>query len=248
MPLEKAAGAYVKAKDFGQAMVVLEKQAKLFAQIEEANNVTKNILSQIIVHLANGDFVAADQAFTDGMQGPFVTSDEQPLADAMLDAYDGGDQDGLDQVTRDQTFSFLPNDIAVLARKLKAEGSGGGRATKTLADLNIDPTPAQAPAPAPTPAPAPAPEVEALPEPTPEPVAAPEASPEPAPAPVDEPEPAPVVVTAPEPAPDPVVVAEPEPEPAAPAPEPAAPAPEPAAAPAPAAEQEDDGNDSDDLL
>ena len=41
-----------QAKDFRQALVVLEKQAKLFAQIEEANNVTKNILSRVIVHLA----------------------------------------------------------------------------------------------------------------------------------------------------------------------------------------------------
>ena len=53
VPLEKASGAYIKAKDFGQALVVLEKQAKLFAQIEEANNVTKNILARIIVNLAH---------------------------------------------------------------------------------------------------------------------------------------------------------------------------------------------------
>lgn len=60
--------------------------------------------------MQKGDFVAADQVFTDGMQGPFVTSDEQPLADAMLDAWDGGTF----VVTHPLLSSLNPNPAALL--------------------------------------------------------------------------------------------------------------------------------------
>jgi hypothetical protein len=35
-----------------------------------------------------GDFVRAEQLFSEAMQGVFISSDEQPVADQMLDAYD----------------------------------------------------------------------------------------------------------------------------------------------------------------
>ena len=56
---------------------------------------------------------------------PTGMSEEQFLADQLLDAYDEADQEKLDLVTRNQTFAFLQNDVAVLARKLTAEGGTG---------------------------------------------------------------------------------------------------------------------------
>ena len=39
--------------------------------------------------------------------------------------YDEEDQEKLTAVTRQQIFSFLSNDVAVLARKLEARGGNG---------------------------------------------------------------------------------------------------------------------------
>ena len=72
-----------------------------------------------------GDFVAAEKLYDEAMGSPTGTSEEQYLADQMLDAYDEADQEALNAVTSNQTFAFLQNDVAVLARKLTAEGGTG---------------------------------------------------------------------------------------------------------------------------
>lgn len=140
VPLERAVGGFIKAKKLESAMETLKKQAVLFNQVQEQNNIDKNWLSRIIVQLAMGDFVAAEKLYDEAMGSPTGTSEEQYLADQMLDAYDEADQEALNAVTSNQTFAFLQNDVAVLARKLTAEG-GTGRAAKKLEAMKVEDLP-----------------------------------------------------------------------------------------------------------
>eukprot|EP00039_Didymoeca_costata_P032393 m.37655 g.37655 ORF g.37655 m.37655 type:complete len:394 (+) comp9337_c1_seq1:224-1405(+) len=177
VPLEKAIGCLLRAGKFQEAMEPLKKQALFYTQINEIENVNKNFLARIIVFLAIGDFNSAEELYHEASQSSFMNSDEQPLADEMLTAYDEADQEAMNNVTRRQHFSFLQNDVAVLARKIKAEGAGTGRSNAV---------PAPAPAPVPVPVPAPAPTAPSAPEPAPVPATEPTEPTAPAPEPTED--------------------------------------------------------------
>lgn len=135
VPLDRAVQMSIRAKKFKMTMEYLNKEALLLTQLKDEPMLNRNWMSRIIVTLALADFNTAETLFNEAMTAPaFSSSDEMFACDRMLDAYDCKDQEKLKEVTRDQIFSFLSNDTALLARKLKAIG-GNGRAEKKVIDL-----------------------------------------------------------------------------------------------------------------
>ena len=57
------------------------------------------------------------------MEG-FVASEEARVTNEMLDAYERGEQEKLDQVTSKQIFTFLEHEVTRVAKGLKAMGGG----------------------------------------------------------------------------------------------------------------------------
>ena len=97
-----------------------------------------------------GQLAKADALYTEAIGSAFNTSDEMFAADALLNAFDSGDPEALNQATKNQSFQFLPNDIAVLARKLKPQPGGGGRRMAQRAEeLSAQHGPKATPAPMP---------------------------------------------------------------------------------------------------
>lgn len=144
----------IRCSKFDKSLELLEKEAVIFITLKDDPMLHRNWLCRMIVQLARGDLTAADTLYEEALTSSFATSDEQFAADQMLTAYDEADQDKLKEVTRQQIFSFLSNDIAVLARKLQAKG-GTGRTTRKLEVFDPPPVASEAvPASSSTPPPA----------------------------------------------------------------------------------------------
>lgn len=137
VPLDKAVQMSIRCKKFKLTMEHLNKEAILLTQLKDDPMMNRNWMCRIIVQLAVGDFEMAEQIYEEAMCSPaFNGCDEMYACNEMLDAYDAKDQETLSKVTKQQIFSFLSNDSALLARKLVAKG-GTGRTVKTLGDLGI---------------------------------------------------------------------------------------------------------------
>eukprot|EP00041_Stephanoeca_diplocostata_P011001 m.177593 g.177593 ORF g.177593 m.177593 type:complete len:381 (+) comp18373_c0_seq2:271-1413(+) len=134
VPLDRAIQMTIRLRKFPKTIELLNQEAILYIGLKDDNNLNRNWLCRMIVQLEMGNFADAEKLYEEALTGAFASSDEQLIADQMLNAYDEKDQDKLNEVTRQQIFSFLSNDIAVLARKLKAQG-GTGRSVRNLEEL-----------------------------------------------------------------------------------------------------------------
>ncbi|KAF1321222.1 Gamma-soluble nsf attachment protein, partial [Globisporangium splendens] len=197
----------VKNALYADSLALLTRQIKLFKQIDQAANVHKCYLSEVVLMLTMGDVAAADKTYMAQLQeDAFLSSDECALAEDLVRAYKLGNEDLLQTTIRKQGFSFLDNQVARLVRKLTIYGGGAGSAPRAAPTQPVAaPVQRQPPQPRPTaPASNPAPSKNPF-APTPEPVrAAPAAPPAPSPALVVPPAPAAAPVAPPAPAAAPV--------------------------------------------
>uniref|UniRef100_K3WP17 Gamma-soluble NSF attachment protein n=1 Tax=Globisporangium ultimum (strain ATCC 200006 / CBS 805.95 / DAOM BR144) TaxID=431595 RepID=K3WP17_GLOUD len=208
----KALSFLVKNALYADSLALLTRQIKLFKQIDQAANVHKCYLSEVVLLLTMGDVAAADKKYMAQLQeDAFLSSDECALAEDLVRAYKLGNEDLLQTTIRKQGFSFLDNQVARLVRKLTIYGGGAASAPRvapTQSAAAAAPVQRQPPQPRPA-APAtnhPTPSKNPF-APAPEPIRAAPVAP---PAPVDPPAPvavAPPVISvavpaaAPEPAP-----------------------------------------------
>lgn len=127
-PLSKGANLYLKLKRFQEALKVFNQQMKLYEQVGNFQMMYKVILSMVVVHLHEGDYVAADNCYKDSFEFPgFGGSDEAIAAEKVLDCFDKGDAEGIKTCTSQALFTYLDNEIAKLSRSLRVPGDIGGK-------------------------------------------------------------------------------------------------------------------------
>lgn len=129
IPLEKAIQMTIRESKFQTTLEILARESAVLRQLNDVQLLNRNCLGRIIVNLQIGDFIAAERIYEEANSdgSGFVNSDEQSVSSDLLDAYDVAEQDQLSKITRRQIFSFMSNDIAVLARNLRAQGGTGKR-------------------------------------------------------------------------------------------------------------------------
>ncbi|XP_068700702.1 gamma-soluble NSF attachment protein-like [Montipora foliosa] len=127
-PLSKGANLYLKLKRFQEALKVFNQQMKLYEQVGNFQMMYKVVLSMVVVHLHEGDYVAADNCYKDSFEFPgFGGSDEAIAAEKVLDCFDKGDAEGIKTCTSQALFTYLDNEIAKLSRSLRVPGDIGGK-------------------------------------------------------------------------------------------------------------------------
>lgn len=117
---------------YARAIELQQKLSDIHADLGQ-NNIPflhKSQLSLVILHLANGDEVAAGKVFTRGCnENGFLNSEEGKIAQDILAAYDERDQKQVqDALTksgvRKSILGFLDNEITKLAYALRVPGEG----------------------------------------------------------------------------------------------------------------------------
>lgn len=127
-PLSKAANLFLKLKRFQEALNIMRQQMKLYEQVENFQMMWKVVLSMVVVHLHESDYVAADNCYKESFEIPgFSNSDEAIAAEKVLDCFDQGDAEGMKTCTSQALFTYLDNEIAKLSRSLRVPGDVGGR-------------------------------------------------------------------------------------------------------------------------
>lgn len=114
---------YLKHGRWREAVASIERKVPGFLKMEQPHNVHKAYTEIVIIHLAAKDTVAAEKAFEAAMQTPgFAASDGASACERLLRAYTQGDEEGLAEYSKDQTFTFLATDVARLVRSLQTTG------------------------------------------------------------------------------------------------------------------------------
>lgn len=141
-PLSKAINLLLKLRRFPEALNVMKQQRKLYEQIENFQMMSKVVLSMVVVHLHESDYVAADNCYKDSFEIPgFGSSDEAVAAEKILDCFDRSDSDGMKSCTSQALFTYLDNEIAKLSRSLRVPGDTGAKGfteRRLVTNLNHD--------------------------------------------------------------------------------------------------------------
>ncbi|KAJ2337893.1 hypothetical protein IWW50_005633 [Coemansia erecta] len=113
----------IKKNRLLEAAGVQVRLGKMCEQINSRPELSKSYLSAVILTLAFGDSVEAGKKL-DEFAGnvTFVRSNEGTVANAMVEAYEGGDQEQFGILAHDQTVSFLDSAISRLALQIRVPG------------------------------------------------------------------------------------------------------------------------------
>lgn len=116
----KAARLLIRTKRLEEAAVAVQREINYYGQVENPGPLNKLVMGLVLIQLTRGDYVAADQAYRGSLHFPgFAASDEAGPIERLLDAYDQGDQQATDQITKSPLFRFMENDFTKLARDLQ---------------------------------------------------------------------------------------------------------------------------------
>jgi len=127
---------------FGSARSLLKRQIKLQQQALNPfeSDMYKNCLAIIVLWLHTGDGEKAGQAIQE-YEGlvRFTRSEEYQVANELICAWEDNDVEKWTAALKKQTFKYLLNPIAVLARKLKMpEGAGQGAGLPEPAPISAE--------------------------------------------------------------------------------------------------------------
>ncbi|KAJ2630371.1 hypothetical protein H4R22_002711 [Coemansia sp. RSA 1290] len=124
IPTYKRFAAFLIAKNrLPEAAKVQTRLGDICQQINSRYEVTKSYLGAIIVILAFGDSVEAGKMLDQFASCvPFVRSNEGTVANAMLEAYEQGDQEQFDVLANDQAIALLDSYISRLATQIRVPG------------------------------------------------------------------------------------------------------------------------------
>jgi len=115
----------VKNSKLDDALRMLERHHMIYRKLDRKAAMCKTTLSRIVVSLSKNDEIGArsvyDQALGDD---GFGGSDEANAAQDLFEAVKSGDQATVDATTKKPAFMYLDNEIAKLARTIKASGEG----------------------------------------------------------------------------------------------------------------------------
>ncbi|ORY93878.1 hypothetical protein BCR43DRAFT_442992 [Syncephalastrum racemosum] len=113
---KKAISLLVRSKKLEKAVDMLHRQAAVLQKLTNRSHLCKANLSILIVLFAIGDEVEAGKQFN------IMCSEDAEIGQALLQAYEEGDQELLEKTVRRQHVSFLDNEVAKLSRTLTVPG------------------------------------------------------------------------------------------------------------------------------
>ncbi|KAI9029728.1 soluble NSF attachment protein [Phycomyces nitens] len=120
---KKAISLLIKSKKYEKAIDMLQRQTVILQKMTSRSHLHKANLSILIIILAIGDEVEAGKQFhIMCSDSGFSQSEEADICQALLQAYEEGDQELMEQTVRRQHVSFLDNEVARLARTLTVPG------------------------------------------------------------------------------------------------------------------------------
>mmetsp|Transcript_21211 Transcript_21211/g.49796 ORF Transcript_21211/g.49796 Transcript_21211/m.49796 type:complete len:317 (+) Transcript_21211:22-972(+) len=129
----QALAAMLKAEMWTEALELLERLLPTFVKLEQMPYHHRACLSILILKLQMNDYPAADKLFMDfcASDTGFAFSDEGKAAEGLLQAFDKGEVEEVEKMTKGQPFTFLENMMGRVAKGLhkvcmKKEGLGGG--------------------------------------------------------------------------------------------------------------------------
>ncbi|CAG8605594.1 2204_t:CDS:2 [Ambispora gerdemannii] len=109
-------------KRYDAAIDILLRLRDVYHSTNNNSGLNKTCLSIIIVLLAASDEIGAKRQFQHFCQYAFVQSEESAIASILLDAFEQGDQELLEETVHRQIVTYLDNEIAKLARTLQVPG------------------------------------------------------------------------------------------------------------------------------
>eukprot|EP00298_Acanthocystis_sp_HF-20_P028302 c6984_g1_i2.p1 GENE.c6984_g1_i2~~c6984_g1_i2.p1 ORF type:complete len:297 (+),score=101.42 c6984_g1_i2:34-924(+) len=110
-------------RDYDSAIKILERQARIFAKLDQPKNKWKAQLSIIVLLLAKDDFSAADDSYESFVkEHDFSSSDEWFTATDLLHAYEQANTEALDKVKESPHIISLENCIIKVLKELKITG------------------------------------------------------------------------------------------------------------------------------
>ncbi|KAG9287433.1 hypothetical protein G9A89_023805 [Geosiphon pyriformis] len=112
----------IRNKRFEAAIDILLRLREIYLSMNNNSGVSKTCLSIIIILLAASDEIEAKKQFQHFCQYAFVQSEESAVASILLDAFEQGDQELLEETVNRQIITFLDNEVAKLARNLHVPG------------------------------------------------------------------------------------------------------------------------------
>jgi tetratricopeptide (TPR) repeat protein len=115
----------VKAREWERACELLERHAAVYEGIDSRPSMYKCFLSVIVLRLqeGGGGYERADRDMHRFMEKEgFFGSMEGRLANQMLDAWERGDAEAVEETVKGQGFTFLDVNIAKLAKALRHSG------------------------------------------------------------------------------------------------------------------------------
>ncbi|KAL0076580.1 soluble NSF attachment protein [Phycomyces blakesleeanus] len=120
---KKAISLLIKSKKYEKAIDMLQRQSVILQKMVSRSHLHKANLSILILILAIGDEVEAGKQFhIMCSDSGFSQSEEAEICQALLQAYEEGDQELMEQTVRRQHVNFLDNEVARLARTLTVPG------------------------------------------------------------------------------------------------------------------------------
>ncbi|KAA6367686.1 MAG: hypothetical protein EZS28_036787 [Streblomastix strix] len=113
-----------RAEKWSLALTELPKRIEINRKMNRQDTINKTILSLVIISLSQGRVKGANQVLSTyiGDQA-FSMSDDCMLAGQLISAVQMEDPDSLKQVLKNQYFTFLPNSVTKLAKKIDVEGA-----------------------------------------------------------------------------------------------------------------------------
>lgn len=123
--LSNASRLLTKSKKYFEAVVVLKRQVELFEKVENYPAIFNLVLCVVIVHLTEGDAIAAENAYHKAFEYPgFGNSDAAEALESILDAYKNGDDDALKSMTSKPVITCQDIEYARLGKALRAPKGG----------------------------------------------------------------------------------------------------------------------------
>ena len=115
-----AVALLLRAKRFADAAPALRQQAAIHARLQQPHNVARCELSALTASLAADAFDEALSGYEGalGRGDGFAGSDEAAMGERVLNAYTSQSEEELAACVADQVFTFLENQVALVARSL----------------------------------------------------------------------------------------------------------------------------------
>jgi gamma-soluble NSF attachment protein len=114
--------AHMRQDQWAEALAMAERQAAVFARLDQPHNVCKANLAQLILCLRMGDSVEADKRFNGMLEDDaFLRSEECKMAEGLLRSYTQGLADEWKRLVNHQVVSFLDPSIVRMVRQMNVE-------------------------------------------------------------------------------------------------------------------------------